>query len=89
MGQHVISLALVGYLAYLLHLRIRLFPIWQQCLTVFLLAAIYQIVNRVIEGLLSEVSIGFSYYWPTLMTAFVWPWVYIVLRYFRKQFHIY
>ena len=89
MGQHVISLALVGYLAYLIHLRIRLFPIWQQCLVVLVMTAIYQVVNRVIEGMLSDVSVGFSYYWPTVSTAFFWPWVYVALRYCRKKFHIY
>ncbi len=89
LGQHALALAVVGYLAYLLHLRIRLIPIWQQCITIFLLSGVYQVITRVIEGVVGQVEIGFAYYQPTLISALIWPWVYVTLRFIRRQFQIY
>ncbi len=89
LGQNAFSLAVVGYLAYLLHLRIRLFPVWQQCLIVLLLVGIYQLINRVTEGIMGQSSEGLAYYQPTLVSAFIWPWVYVILRAVRRRFRLY
>lgn len=89
MGQHTLALATIGYLAYLLHLRIRLFPIWQQCLSILILSLIYQAINRVIEGVTEEVIADIKYFLPSVMSACVWPWVYIVLRRIRRRFQLY
>lgn len=88
LGQHMLSLSVVTYITYLLHKRIRIFPIWQQCLTIFLLVGIYQLINRMIQGLVGGAPIDISYYFPTFVSAFIWPWVYLVLRGLRRFYQV-
>ena len=42
MGQNALAFSIVAFLAIKLHLRIRLFPVWQQALSILILVALYQ-----------------------------------------------
>ena len=42
LGQHALALCLASYVAIKLHLRVRIFPVLHQALTVFWLLALYQ-----------------------------------------------
>src|SRR5690606_18422456 len=42
LGQHALAFALVAFLTHKFQLRMRIFPIWQQTLTVSMLLALYQ-----------------------------------------------
>ena len=88
LGQNALALALIAYAAYVLHLRIRVFPTWQQCLTIGVLVGVYELSGLLIRRSVS-VSPSTMWYWlPVLISALIWPWVMMVLRYVRRQFYV-
>lgn len=73
LGQHALALSVVAYIVYLLHLRIRVFPLWQQCLTMLVLVGIHQLLNLMIMRAVSIVPWSFWYWVAAITSALVWP----------------
>lgn len=88
MGQHAFSLAVVAFWTYVLHLRIRVFPMWQQCITVLVLVGMHQLICYGIQSTVSQVSNSMVYWIPSLVSALLWPWVMIMLRSIRRHYHV-
>ena len=83
LGQNALALAVVAYITYVLHLRIRLFPLWQQCISILVLVGIYQLVNIMIMRAV-YISPWTLWYWTSvLVSALVWPLVSLSMSYIR------
>ena len=50
LGQHALAFLVVGFLTHKFQLRMRVFPIWHQTLTVFMLLALHQFLVFWIDG---------------------------------------
>lgn len=87
-GQHAFAMLVVAYLAYKLHQRIRLYPLWQQSLSVLVLITLYQLVLLWINGVIGKPSPGWTYWLPSLSSMLIWPAVYVVLRSLRRGFGV-
>ncbi len=73
LGQHALALTLVTAIAIKMHLRIRVFPILHQALTVFMLLVIYQFVLYWIDGA-SGHPVTTAWRWlPAFTGAALWP----------------
>lgn len=73
LGQHALAACLVAYLAIKLHLRIRLFPIWHQALTVFSLLMLYQFVVFWTDGMTGHPVGDYVRWVPAFTGALLWP----------------
>jgi rod shape-determining protein MreD len=73
LGQHALAACLAAYLAIRLHLRIRLFPIWHQALTVFWLLVLYQFVLFWIDGITGHPVSHWARWLPPFTGALLWP----------------
>ena len=73
LGQHALALSLATYVAIKLHLRIRIFPVWHQALTVFWLLVIYQFVVFWIDGATGHPITNYARWLPALTGAALWP----------------
>jgi len=83
LGQNALALGVVAYIAYVLHLRIRVFPIWQQCLSILVLVGIYQLVSILVMRAV-QITPWTLWYWASvLISALVWPLVSLVMGYLR------
>ncbi len=80
LGQNSMALSLVAYFSYLLHLRVRIFTHWQQCLMVFMLVGIYLLVMRTLSGLFGHVTESLFYYLPALVSGLLWPVVVLCMQ---------
>ncbi|MBV1882719.1 MAG: rod shape-determining protein MreD [Pseudomonadales bacterium] len=87
-GQHALALPIIAYFTFIIHLRVRVFPIWQQCLTVFVLVGIYQVIVRVVQGMLGSVPETMLYWLPSIVSALLWPWLMLLLRYWQHEFRV-
>ncbi|MDH4380732.1 MAG: rod shape-determining protein MreD [Gammaproteobacteria bacterium] len=85
LGQHALGLATVGYLAVLYHQRIRVFPLVQQSLVVGSMVFVYLGATALIYNLLGSRHYGLDYLLGAITSACIWPWVYVVLRDFRRK----
>lgn len=88
LGQHALALTIVAFLSLKLHQRLRVYPLWQQSLSIFVLVMLYQLLLLWISGI-AGVSTGNWLYWlPSLSSMLLWPVINTVLRSTRRSFGI-
>jgi rod shape-determining protein MreD len=73
LGQHALALCLASYIAIKLHLRVRIFPVWHQALTVFWLLALYQFMLFWIDGMTGHQITNYARWIPAFTGAALWP----------------
>ena len=88
LGQHALTFALISYLAITLHLRIRVFPVWQQALTVFVFMMLQGTIALWIKGMLGDAPPISVFILPAISTALFWPAGYFLLRQLRRYYQI-
>lgn len=88
LGQYAMALTLVAFITLHLHQRVRVFPLWQQAMSIFILVMLESVVVLWVKGIIGE-SVSF---WKLIATAgtsmVVWPFVYVVLRHVRRAYHV-
>ncbi|NOY71991.1 MAG: rod shape-determining protein MreD [Gammaproteobacteria bacterium] len=88
LGQHAFALTIIAFLSLKLHKRLRVYPVWQQTLSIFVLIMLYQLFLLWISGI-AGVSSGYWYYWlPSLSSMLLWPLIDMLLRAVRRGFGI-
>ena len=88
LGQHALGLALVAFFTVSLHQQIRLFPLWQQSLTILVFCLVYAAVVLWIKGITGTAPSLGRYLIPTFTTALLWPLMFILLRHIRRYFRV-
>lgn len=88
LGHHALGLAVVAFIAIKLHQRVRVFPLWQQALTVLVLVAMDQMLVLWVKGIIGTSPQTWTYWMPSLASMLVWPLVYGMLRRSRRRFRI-
>lgn len=88
LGIHALSLAIIALIAHKLHRRIRMFPPWQQALLVLLLIGIHQMLLQWAQSLTGNGSESLLFLVPSLVSAFLWPWLFVVLRGIRRALQV-
>lgn len=88
LGQNALTLAIVAYLALRLHQRIRLFPLWQQSVSVLLLITLHLMLVLWIKGAFGQSTETWAYWLSALTSMLLWPPVYIVLRGLRRSYRV-
>ena len=88
LGQHGIAYVLVAYIAQSLYQRLRMFTVWQQSAIVFAIVGLNQLVNFWIESIAGLAEWSLWYLLPSVVSAQLWPWIYLILRYLRRVFDV-
>ncbi|WP_152207669.1 rod shape-determining protein MreD [Marinobacter changyiensis] len=79
LGVNALAMGLIAFLVLTVHQRLRMFPMPQQCLMVFLLLGINQMLVHFIKQTLGADNTGFEYLWPALTGALIWPVLCVLL----------
>lgn len=85
LGSNALGKTLVAYLTVRLHLQVRMFPRWQQAVSVFGLLIINQLLVLWIRGAIGQAPETFSYWTPSVVGALLWPWLFVILRDLRRR----
>ena len=88
LGQHALALALIAFFTVNLHQRLRVFPIWQQAIVVFVFSMIYDLINLWIKGITGTAPSVWSIITPCFTTALLWPVVFMMLRKLRRIYNV-
>ncbi len=88
LGQHALAFIIVAYIASSLYQRLRMFSVWQQSMIVFGITGLSQLINFWIESIAGLAEWSMWYLFPTVVSALLWPWIFLVLRYLRRQFNV-
>jgi rod shape-determining protein MreD len=73
LGQHALALTLMGAWATHLRLRIRVFSVLSQCLTIFALLTGYQFVLFWVDGATGNPVTALSRWLAPIIGALLWP----------------
>jgi rod shape-determining protein MreD len=88
LGEHAVALVLVAWAALWMHLQVRVFPWWQQCVVVLGILALHALVLFWVDGMLGY-TIGAAMRWiPALVSAALWPWILQVMSRSQQRFHV-
>ena len=88
LGQHALALALIAFLTAQLHQRLRVFPLSQQTIVIFIFTIIYNLVILWIKGITGSAPGVWLIVLPSFTTALVWPLVFITLRHARRFYRV-
>lgn len=88
LGQHALAYSLVIFLTLKLHQRLRLYPLWQQSLSILVLLALGQLLLLWINGMIGRPIHSWAYWMPSLLGALLWPLLFVFLRGLRRAFRV-
>jgi rod shape-determining protein MreD len=86
LGEHAMVLVIIAYIITKLHMRLRVFPRWQQTIVVLLLMLIYQGGKYIIQTLTGQSPTIWLYFLLALTSALVWPVVYNILARYQRRY---
>lgn len=79
-GQHALSLSVMAWLAVELHKRIRVFPLVQQALSVWILLLVERLLSMWVMGATGRPTPSLLYWMSTLLGLLLWPALFFLLR---------
>lgn len=88
LGQHALAFTLVIFFVLQLHQRIRVFPFWQQALSIGGLILIQVALVLWIKGILGEKADLWIALIPVVTTSLLWPPVFIFMRFLRRYYQV-
>ena len=88
LGQHALVFMLVVYISSSLYQRLRMMPSWQQSLFVFAIIFLSQSLFFWMGQVTGTVQWTNLYFLPSVISALLWPWIFIILRSVRRRFNI-
>ena len=88
LGQHALAKTLLAFVTLKLHLQIRMFPRWQQAVTVFILVWATHLIVLWIRGATGHGNASWAYWVPSVISALIWPWLFLALRELRREANI-
>lgn len=89
LGQSALVLTLQLFMLMALHQRLRVFPIWQQCLVLLVVFGLAQLVQLWLNTLAGSRPPTLLFLFPALVSALLWPWVHTVMRLLSRRLHVY
>lgn len=88
LGQHALAKTVVAYIAVRLHPQLRMFPRWQQAVSVLVLLVINQLLVIWIRGATAQAPASVIYWTPSVVGMLAWPWLFVILRDVRRRWHV-
>ena len=85
LGQHALAMTVATWIALHFHLRLRVFPIWQQTTAIGALIAIHQFLLFWVDGVTVGAELSWQRATPTLAAMIAWPLIVVFLDRLRMQ----
>lgn len=88
LGEHALAFVILGYAILKIYQLVRVYPLLQQTAVIFLLLFLYNLCIFIIQGCLGQLP-HLLLYWLTVITSTIlWPWVFILLRDWRRRLNV-
>ena len=75
LSQNALGLTVLAYVCFLLHQRLRMFGVFEQAASVFVLVGIHQLIGYWVHGLTGGSYHTLAFLIPALISALIWPLV--------------
>lgn len=88
LGEHALAMTVVVYFVSRMHIRLGMYPLLQQGLSVLFFVLLYQFILYCIQGFIGSLP-GSHLYWMSSVTSMLfWPWLFVLLRDCRRRFKV-
>jgi len=88
MGQHALSFGILAFITLHIHQRVRVFPLWQQSVSILVLILVHQMLLLWIKGITGGPPQPLSYWLPSVTSMLIWPLMFLSLRNLRRRFKV-
>ena len=88
LGIHAAAMALTAFLTVQNFQKIRNFSTWQQSLIVAIFSFLFHLIVYWLEHIINDAPLSSGYYWPVVVTLFLWTWAFFLLRRIRRRWRV-
>jgi rod shape-determining protein MreD len=88
LGEQAVAKTLLAFLTLKLHLQLRMFPRWQQAVSVLVLIALNHLLILWIKSLVGQAPVDWTYWTPSVVSMLIWPWLFVILRDVRRRWDV-
>jgi len=88
LGVHSFALAVPVYLMSANYQRLRNYSMLQQAVMVLVLSALYHLIVYWLVYLITGIEFSWVFMWPCLASMILWPWLFWLLRKFRRNLRV-
>jgi rod shape-determining protein MreD len=88
LGQNALILSLITFLVMSLQQRLRMYPMWQQCLILLVIFGLAQLAQLWLSALTGNRQPTLALLLPALVSVLLWPWVSYGMRGLSKRLKI-
>lgn len=85
LAQHAAAFLAVAFSTHKFQLRMRIFPIYHQTLTVFMLLALYEFLLFWIDGIIGQAVTTWTRWLPVMTSTLLWPLLVAVLDTWNRR----
>jgi rod shape-determining protein MreD len=86
LGEHALALSTVTYFVVRMHTQLRMYPLLQQGMWIFMFVLIYQFILFCIQGFLGELPKTWLYWSSSATSMLLWPWVFVMMRDYQRRY---
>lgn len=88
LGTHALTYTIIVFLVMKLQKQIRVMPILQQSLIMFVIALVNLALIYWSQALTDNAPETWLFWLPTVTTVLLWPWVFAIMRACRRYFGV-
>ncbi len=88
LGQNALGLALIAYFVIQIHKRFRILPPAQQSCLIGFMIIFYLLISSWVRGIMGVAPQAWTYWLSALSSMVLWPWLFVILRGIRRQYHV-
>jgi rod shape-determining protein MreD len=88
LGVHSFALAVPVFIVATNYQRMRNQSILQLALTIGVLSFIYHLIIYWLQFWLTSIEFRIEFLWPSVTSILLWPWVFWLLRKFRRRLRV-
>lgn len=88
LGLNGVLLAALTFIAWRFYERLRMYSVLQHCVLLFGLLLVGEIARMLVQNVIWDRGLHWAVLVPPLMSALVWPFLYVSLQRLRMQMHV-
>ncbi len=88
LGVHSFALAIPIYLVSANYQRFRNYSVLQQAMMILVLSTMYHLLVYWLQFWITGIEFNWIFLWPALSSILFWPWLFWLLRKFRRNLRV-
>ena len=88
LGEHAFAFMAVIYFVARMHMRLRMYPMLQQGISVFMFVLLYQFIIYCTQGFIGELPSSRLYWLSSVTSMLLWPWLFVLMRDWRHWLRV-